>query len=77
MNGFEVCKRLKSDPQTQFIPVVMVTALEGDEDKIKAIEAGADDFLTKPYNTYMLLTRVKSLLRIKHLHDDLESRNEL
>lgn len=77
MNGYEVCRRLKNDPETQFIPVVMVTALEGDEDKIKAIEAGADDFVTKPYNSYMLLTRVKSLLRIKRLHDELEDRNAL
>jgi class 3 adenylate cyclase len=77
MDGYEVCKRLKDDPRTQFLPVVMVTALEGDEDKIKAIEAGADDFVTKPYNSYMLLTRVKSLLRIKHLNDELEERNAL
>jgi class 3 adenylate cyclase len=77
MNGYEVCRRLKGDPQTQFIPVVMVTALEGDEDKIRAIEAGADDFLTKPYNSYMLLTRVRSLLRIKRLHDELEDRTVL
>ena len=77
MSGYEVCSRLKRDPRTQFIPVVMVTALEGDEDKIRAIEAGADDFLTKPFNSLMMMTRVRSLLRIKQLHDELENRNNL
>lgn len=77
MSGFEACARLKSDERTQFTPVVMVTALETDEDKIKAIQAGADDFLTKPFNSLMMMTRVRSLLRIKKLHDELESRNDL
>ncbi len=77
MSGFEACARLKSDERTQFTPVVMVTALETDEDKIKAIQAGADDFLTKPFNSLMMMTRVRSLLRIKQLHDELESRNDL
>ncbi len=77
MSGYEVCARLKRDLQTQFIPVVMVTALEGEDDKIKAIEVGADDFLTKPFSSVMMMTRVRSLLRIKHLHDELESRNNL
>ncbi len=77
MNGYEVCIRLKNDPATRFIPVVMVTALEADENKIQAIEAGADDFVTKPFNSYLLLARVKSLLRIKRLHDELEARNAL
>ena len=77
MNGYEVCARLKSDERTQFTPVVMVTALEADDDKIKAIEAGADDFLTKPFNSLLMMTRVRSLLRIKQLHDELESRNNL
>jgi adenylate cyclase len=77
MDGYEVCARLKGDPATQFIPVVMVTALGADEDKIKAIEAGADDFVTKPFNSYLLLARVRSLLRIKRLHDELEGRNVL
>jgi class 3 adenylate cyclase/CheY-like chemotaxis protein len=77
MNGYEVCAHLKRDPQTQFIPVVMVTALEAEADKIKAIEAGADDFVSKPFNSYLLLARVRSLLRIKRLHDELEARNGL
>ncbi|MCZ7545844.1 MAG: response regulator [Anaerolineae bacterium] len=77
MNGYEVCAQLKRNPATQFIPVVMVTALEAEEDKIKAIEVGADDFVTKPFSSYMLLARVRSLLRIKQLHDELEARNAL
>ncbi|HDL17955.1 MAG TPA: diguanylate cyclase [Bacteroidetes bacterium] len=71
MNGFEVCKRLKSDPKTRFIPIVMVTALQSVEDKVQGIEAGADDFITKPFNKMELLARVRSLLRIKFLYDEL------
>lgn len=73
MSGYEVCKILKNDPNTQLIPVVIVTALRELEDKIKAIELGADDFLMKPYNKLELVTRVKSLLRFKQLYDDLDS----
>ena len=72
MDGFEVCQNLKNDEQTQFVPVVMVTALKERDDKIKGIEAGADDFLTKPIDKVELLTRIRSLIRVKHLHDDLE-----
>ena len=74
LNGFEVCKLLKGKEETRFIPVVMVTALRELEDKIKGIESGADDFLTKPVTSLELLTRVKSLLRIKYLHDELIER---
>ena len=77
MDGYEVCRRLKSNPKTQFTPVVMVTALDSDQDRIDGIDAGADDFLTKPYNSYLLMTRVRSLLRIKQLYDELEERNAL
>ncbi|MEK7328059.1 MAG: adenylate/guanylate cyclase domain-containing protein [Chloroflexota bacterium] len=77
MNGYEVCRHLKSNPATQFIPVVMVTALDSDDEKLRAVEAGADDFVTKPFNAILLLTRVKSLLRIKLLHDKVEERNAL
>ncbi len=77
MSGYEACARLKSDELTRFTPVVMVTALEAEDDKIRAIQSGADDFLTKPFNSLMLLTRVRSLLRIKQLHDELENRNAL
>lgn len=77
MDGYEVCTRLKKDPETQLIPIVMVTALQGTDERIKALEAGADDFLSKPFNIYELLARVKSLMRIKHLHNELEKRNAL
>jgi two-component system, sensor histidine kinase and response regulator len=72
MDGFEVCSILKKDPRTQFIPVVMVTALKERDDKLRGIEAGADDFLTKPIDRVELLTRIRSLIRVKFLHDDLE-----
>ncbi|MDF1534624.1 MAG: methanogen output domain 1-containing protein [Methanosarcinaceae archaeon] len=69
MDGYEVCKILKSQPQTQFTPIVMVTALSDIVERIKGIEVGADDFLTKPVNRLEMTTRVKSLLRVKQLHD--------
>lgn len=71
MNGYAICHKLKSSPETQFIPIVMVTALSGREDRIQGISAGADDFLTKPLDRLELKIRVSSLLRIKHLHDSL------
>ena len=74
MNGFEVCRRLKSNPITMHIPVVMVNALDQPEDRIQGLEAGADDFLTKPVNDLSLVTRVKSLVRLKMLTDDLRLR---
>ncbi len=74
MDGFEVCKRLKADPETAHLPVVMVTALDQPEDRVKGLEAGADDFLTKPVNDLALVTRVKSLVRLKMLTDDLRLR---
>jgi adenylate cyclase len=69
MSGYEVCRKLRSNPATQLLPVVMVTALDPGEERIKGIEAGADDFLTKPINQAELLARVKSLIRIKELYD--------
>jgi class 3 adenylate cyclase len=77
MDGLELCRQLKAAPQTRFVPVIIVTALDSEDEKLKAIESGADDFVTKPYNSTVLLTRVRSLLRLKKLHDDLESRNQL
>lgn len=77
MDGLTLCRVLKASPETRFIPVVIVTALDSEDEKLKAIDAGADDFVTKPYNSTILLTRVRSLLRLKKLHDDLESRNRL
>jgi class 3 adenylate cyclase len=77
MDGLSVCRTLKNHPEMRFMPVVIVTALDSEEEKLRAINAGADDFVTKPYNSLVLLTRVRSLLRIKKLHDDLEARNRL
>lgn len=74
MDGFEVCRRLKSDPATSHIPVVMITALDQSSDRIRGLEAGADDFLTKPVNDLQLMTRVRSLVRLKMLTDELRLR---
>ena len=74
MDGFEVCRRLKGDPQTAHIPVVMVTALDQPSDRLKGLEAGADDFLTKPINELALLARVRSLVRLKSVTDELRAR---
>lgn len=73
LDGFEVCRRLKADPATRLVPIVMVTALEAREDKIRGIEAGADDFLVKPVNPHELKARVRSLVRLKRYTDDLDS----
>ncbi|MBN1456793.1 MAG: response regulator [Sedimentisphaerales bacterium] len=72
MSGFEVCKRLKSDPKTAEIPIIMVTALSELGDIERAIDSGTDDFLSKPVNKLELLTRVKTMLKLKHLTDKLE-----
>jgi len=70
MDGFEVCRRIKAE--TPFLPVVMVTALQETTDRVKALEAGADDFLTKPVDEVEVVARVKSLVRLKRQHDELE-----
>ena len=74
MDGFEVCRRLKSDPATSHIPIIMITALDQIADRVRGLEAGADDFLTKPVNDLQLMTRVKSLVRLKTLTDELRLR---
>lgn len=71
IDGYEVCKRIKQGDSTRFTPVVMITALSDVEDRIKAIEVGADDFLTKPINSQELITRTRSLLKAKRFHDQL------
>jgi two-component system cell cycle response regulator len=71
MDGFEVCRRLKANPRTAHLPVVMVTALDQPADRVAGLEAGADDFLTKPINDIALITRVKSLVRLKTITDEL------
>lgn len=70
MSGYEVCKQLKQSPKTKDIPILMVTALNEMGDIEKAIVAGADDFLTKPVNRLELTTRVRSLLRVRHLTNE-------
>jgi two-component system cell cycle response regulator len=70
IDGFEVCKRLKADPATVHIPVVMVTALSDTADRVHGLEVGADDFLTKPINDIALMARVRSLLRLKMIMDE-------
>jgi len=72
MSGFEVCRKLKADPATADIPVCMVTALTEEGDIERAVEAGTDDFISKPVNRWELLTRVRSLLRVRHLQNELE-----
>ncbi|KPF82270.1 response regulator PleD [Brevundimonas sp. AAP58] len=76
MDGFETCRRIKADPVTSHIPVVLVTALDGREDRIKGLEAGADDFVTKPIDDVVLFARVKSLTRLKLIMDELREREE-
>ena len=75
MSGYEVCKTLRADPATARLPVVMVTALDPSQERVKGIDAGADDFLTKPINQPELIARVRSLLRVKQLWDELAELN--
>jgi CheY-like chemotaxis protein len=72
MSGFEVCRKLKADPQTRDIPVIMVTALNELGDIERGVESGTDDFITKPVNRLELVTRVRSLLRVRHLKNELD-----
>ncbi len=72
VDGLEVCARLKSDPRTRLIPIVVITALHGEPEKLRAIEVGADDFLNKPFSKAELMARVRALLRLKRFTDELE-----
>jgi two-component system cell cycle response regulator len=74
MDGIEVCRRIKGSAQTHHIPVIMVTALDQPDDRVRGLEAGADDFLTKPVSDLALFCRVKSLVRLKMITDELRSR---
>ena len=74
MDGFETCRHLKANPATHHVPVIMVTALDQTADRVKGLEAGADDFLTKPVNDLALITRVRSLVRLKMVQDELRMR---
>jgi putative two-component system response regulator len=73
MNGFEVCRRIKTTPETRLTPVVLITGLSATEDRIEGINAGADDFLSKPIDFNELLARTRSLLRLKQITDELEN----
>jgi adenylate cyclase len=73
MTGYEVCRKIRENPATVFLPVIMLTGMDANVERIKGIEAGADDFLTKPPNHPELLARVRSLIRIKQLHDTVQA----
>ena len=75
MDGFEVCAILKGCPETAHIPVIMVTALDTPEERIRGLEAGADDFLSKPFNDLALFARVRNLMRMKMMFDELRLRD--
>jgi len=73
MGGLEVVRKIKSNPRTRFIPVIMVTALSDLEERIKGLDSGADDYITKPFKTFELLARVRSMLRIHRMYRDLSA----
>jgi len=77
MNGYELCKRLKSVSRRKFFPVILVTSLNQIEDKITGLEAGADDFFSKPFNTLELTTKIRSLIKLERLQDELECSEDI
>lgn len=77
LDGYEVTRRIKADPSTQSLPIILVTALESPEDKIRGLEAGAEEFLTKPVNAVEIETRIRSMLKLKQYRDQLDIRTRL
>lgn len=77
MNGYELCKRLKSTSRRKFFPIILVTSLNQVEDKITGLEAGADDFFSKPFNTLELITKIRSLIKLERLQDELECSEDI
>ena len=76
LSGYDVCRRIRADPATALLPVVLVTSLDPERERVKGIEAGADDFLSKPINQAELFARVRSLLRVKALQDEVRRQAE-
>ncbi|MBW8735457.1 MAG: response regulator, partial [Asticcacaulis sp.] len=74
VDGYEVCRQLKHHPETRHIPIILLTALDGRDDRLSGLEAGADDFLTKPVDDVILMARLKALVRLKQMVDDLRQR---
>ncbi|CAL4867257.1 Response regulator PleD [Asticcacaulis sp. MM231] len=74
IDGYEVCRQLKNNPATQHIPIILITALDGRDDRLSGLEAGADDFLTKPVDDVILMARLQALVRLKQMVDDLRQR---
>jgi len=74
IDGYEVCRQLKEHPETRHIPIILLTALDGRDDRLSGLEAGADDFLTKPVDDVILMARLRALVRLKQMVDDLRSR---
>ncbi len=74
IDGYEVCRQLKSDPDTSHIPIILITALDGREDRLSGLESGADDFLTKPFDDVILMARLRALVRLKQMVDDIRQR---
>ena len=74
LSGYDLCRKIRSLEATRHVPVLMISALQPDEDRVRGIEAGADDFLTKPINQVELLARVRTLLRLDRLHRELQKK---